>query len=446
MSPTQQKLAIRLVVGLFAIAILFAGWNWFTDFLKDPDTVRFESVDHVAAIRTVGSVSQVVVLKPNGEEILSPVPDGFDPAKPEDKPFNDQSVSWAPNGFQVFFSSNRSSPSFNIYRWNPARKDVEQRSTGSRSQTTPLFGPQNLADPSRSGMILSGGFVFRYDPKETVTEQVLPPVMKNRLASGEEGATGPLDQLYRDIGSSFKDAQWGADQTSVFAVMRRDLGEIFIMNPLGRDSQGMFLRPRPVIAGRTIQMAVTPDGTTAVVSLRGFQYISPDQIPEDMRNRDGTARNPWEHGLIRVILKPTSEKDRPLDVQVEPIALWRPAQEEEQEVPETVFLDPAISPDGTAIAVVVARVLGPNQLQPQGIALVPNVSGGGTQTRFLLSGEVSSPSWSADGKSLSFIRRVNGRGHVFIVNLSNGTERQLTRGEADYSRPVMSPQLPAASQ
>jgi Tol biopolymer transport system component len=61
-------------------------------------------------------------------------------------------------------------------------------------------------------------------------------------------------------------------------------------------------------------------------------------------------------------------------------------------------------------------------------------------SNFTLFGEGSHPKWSPDGKRLAFVRVVNDRAHIFIIDVETGSSVvQVTQGENDNSDPAWSP-------
>ena len=101
---------------------------------------------------------------------------------------------------------------------------------------------------------------------------------------------------------------------------------------------------------------------------------------------------------------------------------------------------PAVSPDGSTIAMSVANIaefhtswraslhydgaLGFSDLSGQGI----RVPGTGTE-----------PAWSPDGKRLAFVRASGGHGHLFVANGDGTGAQQITDGPSDDGEPAWSP-------
>lgn len=92
--------------------------------------------------------------------------------------------------------------------------------------------------------------------------------------------------------------------------------------------------------------------------------------------------------------------------------------------------DPAWSPDGTRIACILEGDLWTMKVD-------------GTEPRRLTDSreDERQPSWSADGRTLIFVRSLwGGPGHVCTISSEGGPVRNMTREPGRYSRPVLSPE------
>ena len=284
---------VRTVLLLFAIAVVFFGYNALSEWLIDPDIGSVDSADWIVAVEQLPDGSRAVMFKADGEKVDSK---GYESGTLDENP------RWRPDGNRVFFVSNRENNQYNIYRWNPSKNVVVRKSLGNRSKSTPYYGPPDYPDLLESGMIVSAGFVMEYNQRDGTLRQLLPPVGRERTVGDEGiGAAGQFDTLYRSIGSSFKDAKWGADRKSVYAVMRRDdkMDEVFVvilMVPIGVAQSG----PIPLFAGKRIEFDVGPDGR-AVVAVEGFAFPNETDVPEDFI-KEGRALLPWRNCLFAITI------------------------------------------------------------------------------------------------------------------------------------------------
>lgn len=280
----NKKIVVRTVVGLFLIALLYAGYAWFKEWTKDPDLGSTDTTGMVAAVEYTEGGSQIVLFDQDGKKTVVPG------AKPDG---NDLEPIWRPDGQRLFFVSDREGTSHTIFRWNVATGAVEQRFSGSRSASSPHFGPVGWPGLADSALVTIGGAVFDFNQTEQRTRQILPPV---EFESGGEEAT-QMEALYQRIGTSFKSAKWGPDRKVMYAVMRREDDEVLIVNYMEQvGTQGFG--PVPVVAGQSIQFDVAPDGT-AIVAVQGFEFIDLTTVPPELMV-EGRAIPPWRNGLLAV--------------------------------------------------------------------------------------------------------------------------------------------------
>jgi Tol biopolymer transport system component len=100
----------------------------------------------------------------------------------------------------------------------------------------------------------------------------------------------------------------------------------------------------------------------------------------------------------------------------------------ELKVTEGTNMAVALSPDGNTLAF---DLLGRIWLMP--------VSGGAGQPITDSLGNARQPSWSPDGKKLTFQGYWQGNWHIYIVNADGSNLKQMTSGDYDYREPHWSP-------
>jgi dipeptidyl aminopeptidase/acylaminoacyl peptidase len=109
----------------------------------------------------------------------------------------------------------------------------------------------------------------------------------------------------------------------------------------------------------------------------------------------------------------------------------------------TWIADPQMSPDGAQVAFVRVDVNGKKDGYDTSLWIVS--AAGGSEPRKLTAGpRDGSPRWSPDGKSLAFVRapEEGGRpqpGQVFLLSMSGGEARQVTKLPRGAGNPVWSP-------
>ena len=285
----KQRIVVRMLVGFFVIAVLFVAYQWFANWSKDPDIGSSDTSDMVAAVEYLPNGSRIVLLDANAKK--TDVPDYKDGS-------HDVDPVWRPDGQRVFFSSDRAGQSNNVFRWNVAKNTVEQRLYGSRSASSPWFGPAGWRNLENSALITIGGNVYDFDQSQKRTRQVLPPMQFEGSAGNGEGDLA--SSAYNRIGQSFKAAKWGKDRKVIYSVMHRDDDEVFLvtaMEQIGKATPGPI---GPIIAGKSIEFDVSVNGV-AVISVQGFEYPSPNDVPKS-NVKNGRAYKPYRNGLFTISL------------------------------------------------------------------------------------------------------------------------------------------------
>jgi hypothetical protein len=284
----NKKMLVRTAVGLFAIAALFLLYQWIAKITLDPDFGTTDTSDMIAAVEFTEDGSHIVLFDANGKKTAVP---GFVEGRSDIDPV------WRPDGQRIFFSSNRLGSSNNVFRWNIVSNAVDHKLKGSRSASSPYFGPPNWPNLANSGLVTVAGNVFDFNQQEQKTRQLLPPIEFQNVGDAE---AGHLQERYEGLGTSFKTAKWGKDRKVMYTVMTRENDEIFVVNfmeQVGEQPVG----PVTVFAGQAIQFDVSPDGT-AVVSIQGFEFPDPAQIPAELMV-GGKAIKPWRNGLFALTVQ-----------------------------------------------------------------------------------------------------------------------------------------------
>lgn len=407
----QNKLAIRLVIGLFVIAALFLGYRWLSDWSLDPNKgAEANTAGYVAALEETSRGARVVLFNAEGDEIAP---------KGTSEEVYDREIAWGPQGNNLFISSDRASAQFGIYRWNPEKNIVENRSRQTFSLGVPTFGPAAFSDSLEGSLVVGGGRVHSYDPTMKATTQVLPPVGRE-VGRGEEGVMGAM-QSYENFGDSFKAAKWGPNREVIWSIMRREGGEVFVASPMTPGADGKIPSPAVLLAGDRIEMDITPNGE-ALVSIQGFQFVDPTTVPEEFIE-NGRPVPPMVQGVFIVAY----QNGQPV-----PQLLF-----DEKVIPEAAR-DLAISPDGQSFFAVMGDAQPGGGFTAKNLTLLPLTTQ--APPAVIMEGEVSSPTWAPDGQKFALIKSVDGKRGLFVYNRDGSGEKRLGSSDANYSSPRFSPQ------
>ncbi len=418
----NRKRTIRIAIGLFLIAGLAFAFQWWKSFTIDPDLGTVDTQDWIAAVENTSDGSQVVVFKADGTKIAAP---GFKNGHTEREPV------WRPDGNRLFFVSDREGETFNVYRWNLAKEQlVERRSIGSRSKGNLSFSGAGPDSVRNIGLITSGGFVQELDPRETSTRQVLPPVRAEiAQASREEGGADQFKALYDKIGTSFKKAKWGAGRDSVVAVMKRDDGEVLIVQNMNVviDANGESTLPAPhqIMAGRTIDFDVDARGRV-VASIVGFQFVNKNDVPRQYI-KNGVATPPYQHAVITF---ETSAKE------LEPKLIGVSADK------TNVLARPRISPDGQEMLILAGTIDSTDQFAPQALLVGPIEEAGARKFKPIAPGEILDSEWHPSGTKVVLTRREGKIRPIYTVNTDGSNVKPISGQEGSFSAACFSPQLP----
>ncbi len=414
----QKQIAIRLIIGLLAIAGLFIGWQKFSEFAKDPDLGNYNSVGEIVAIDQSGTNSKAVIFSSDGKAKYPKEKDI------KNKNFRDSELSWSADGQRVFISSNRMSNSYSVHRWNPETDDIEVKRENSRFQSAPYFDAANDPQADQNGLITSAGSVLDYNVRSGITRQILPPVADNRVVTDEGGSASPMSQMFDKIGSSFKTARWTKDRMGMFATMKGDAAEAALVVDF---SKAEASPPMEIVRGNRVKLDMSTDGR-AVIMVQGFRFPdSPDGSVANVKQE-----KPFLNALMIVNL---DSDGRP-----KPTYIMASADD------KVVVGDFAISPKGDKIAVVVGTIdADSGSFIPQGLAIMPFEEQGAVQATPILLGEVGEISFSPDGAKLAFIKREGSFSNVYRINVDGSGETKISP-DGRYASPIFSPQIAGASK
>lgn len=414
-----QKAAFRGVICLFLLALLFAVYNYIRGWTDPDDFSVFDSKDMILAVQSRPNGAQVVIVKPDGTLLASP---GYLEGK------TDRDATWRPDGNTILFSSDREEAVYHIYRWNLMRNMVQRRSLGTRSFLGASFGKWTQGETDYTALITAGGIVQEFKAVDATTLQVLPPRGKGASVggTGEESGTGSqFDAVYQDLGTSFRAATWGKEKQWVVAVMRREEGEVLILQDM--------IRPRPpiiVAAGDRIDFDVNPQSGVVVFTVQGARLANLSAIPKDKLKE---AQQDLAHRHRIGFIDPESVSQDSLYA--------KPTYLPPSDSDKMSFGSPAVSPDGSTVIVVVGPYSVDGGIQPERLLGLSTTPGAGQSPWLIAEGQVADASWSPDGERVVYTRRVGRERAICTNSARGGNEKVLTTGKGDFAHPTFSPQV-----
>lgn len=426
-APTQPKIVHRLVVRTLVLILILGvcvkGYQWWLDKSGDITNLKpAQTFSWIAAVQYQQDGQQAIAISPDGK--ITPAP-GWKTGK------TDRDVTWNPSGNRIFFVTDREENNFHVFRWNPTDgTDPVQKSFGTRSHSLPMFTRQDIEGADDSALITSGGFVLEYVPKNMSTLQLLPPTGKEVSTASEDEGGGQSDQFsgaYSKLGNSFKSAQWCKGREWIAAIMRRDEGEVLILQYMHQDNEGKFPPPHLVAAGEHVEIDVNPADGTVIFAVQNFQWPSEEMIPSQFRKGNKVTR-PFSHYLGKIDPGDGAGELPP----VVPLAMSKDDK--------ICFGSPTISPDGASVAF----IGGPYKdgaLESAALATAPIVPGGIQSKAVLATGKIHEPSWSPNGDLLVFAQDMpSGHRSLIEIHKDGSGSRNLTGDAGNYGDPVFSPQ------
>lgn len=416
-----HKLLVRTFILLLAVAGVFLGIQKVLDWRKDPDSGVSDTAGMVAALEILPEGQQAVAFDVAGKKVPSP---DYVAGK------TDRDLVWRPDGNRIFFSSDRKEGAYHIFRWNVGAGTVDQRSTGTLSKFDPSFSPvppgsdaATITAAGNNALITQGGFVLEFNMREATTQQLLPPPGGVTVGADEgSGGSGQFDALYKRFGNSFRLARWVGNGGHIAAIMKRDEGEVLIIQNLNATDEKEML-PRAIFGGDRIDLDVDPKTGAAVFTVLNFQFPDLDNIPaESIKN--GKAVKPFVHGIfIMDVSKPGNEGLAPLAISNDMKQAFGPV---------------SVSPDGSQIAVSTGIYDG-NNLDPVGLIAMPLKPGGMQEGTGLVRGKIYEASWNPKGDVLVYIKREGKERAIYRINRDGSSETKVSDG-GNYMTPKFSPQ------
>ena len=404
---------------LFVLAILFGAYRYVDSRKNDFNYGSSSAEGLISAIKRTDDGAEAVLIEKDGTV------KGTDSYKPG---ATDRDPVWRPDGKFLFFTSDRTGNTSHVFRWNPDQSDAEPRTVGSRGRTSPTFPAEDVPDADDAMLIISGGTVQALDPTSRMTPQLLPPntstITQNSADDEQGGSEALFESLYGKLGTSFSYARWCKDNRYIAAIMKRDGGEVLVIQDMTVGTNGKLPNIIPIVAGDHVAFDISPKDGNIVFAVEGFQWPDPDHIPEEFK-KGNKITTPFKHVLGFI--------DPTVKTGLQPISVSR------NDV--IAYESPSVSPDGSKVL----AIAGPYDPSSQSIASKVLVSapvqvGGAQAMTKLIDGEVYEPSWSHDGKLIAFAMRSNGHRDIYTMHDDGSSQVDITGGKGDFSNPRFNPQ------
>ena len=414
-STSQKNLKLRFAIFLLILAGLFGGYQLWRKYSEDPtNLLPADTEGMIAAVELLPKGSRAVIFKSDGAKLESP---------DHKSGATDRDLAWQPDGNRLYFASDREDNSYHIFRWNPSNQMVERRTTGSRSKLRPKFDATASAADLNKALIAEGGTVLEMDPSKIVRTQLLPP--NQQVAGDEQGSISPMEGFYKQLGSSFREARWGKNREFIVAVMRRDEGEVLIvqgMIPVKIDATSNRLpQPIGVIAGKKIDFDISVDGKV-VFSVLGIQNVA-DQVLD--RPDAEVQKIPFKNSI---------EMINPGDPKSGRIPLFL------SDKIDQAFSKVRFTPDGNSVVGIAGVGSELGDIKPVALVLMPAAEGGAQKATPLVRGSVTDFDIDRKGESVVYTERRDGATPIFVAPISGGDSKPISGATGNYSEPRFSPQ------
>lgn len=427
----NRRMAIRFVIYLFAIAALILGFQWYQAKGRDiGDLGTIDTKGWIAALELQpGGGAQAVAIKPGGAIVRNP---DYVAGR------TDRDLAWKPNGYQIFFSSDRDGKAFNIFRWNLALEQVEPRTKGTLSWSAPSFSGDSSAEGLKLVMCVSAGNVWERNMSD-LSGQRLIPYTKNR---GQEvdRQSQESDTSQGMQAASIRRAEWGKDKAWIIAVRRTDTGEALVVQPMTVEEERRV--PLVVTTGDRVDFDVDQNTGLVAINVQGFQWVNPSEVPKEFI-KNGRATKPYEHAISLLDL----DGSKP----AMPVAVSKD--------PKRAFGTPAISPDGQNMVFTTGAYID-GSYTPTNLFMIPATQLSGEVGRVndklvyylapvsigpegiyrVVVGEIFEPSWHPDGQTLVYVKREGGQRSIYTADKTGSGEKRITEGDRNYASPFFSPQ------
>ena len=409
---TAKRMAIMAVI----LLVFVYGGYWFIG-LKGDIQLDSNTSSMIAAMNLQEQGSQAVVIDPQGKVTFS---SGYVVGK------SDRDLAWDPKGNRLFFISDRKDDSFHIYRWDPQRDKIDQKSVDKAGRSGLVFDVQDTGKGELEGLVLVRGTVQQFTPKTAKSMQVMPPPKK--VDGGpENGSASTFDLVYKRYGVSFKSARWFGNRRYIAAVMRReDKGESLIIQDSQPNEKGEARPPQLLLVAEKFNLAVDPKTGSLVFTVTDVLPILGNDGKPVTDPAGNVPKFGFSHAMFELEMTGDTFKMQPLGAS--------PSK-------DLCFVNPIVSPDGTSLMFLVGKYQGEGNVEIQSLASCPLAVGGIRSATPIAPGNVSDQSFSPDGRKIAYVKTEGGHQAIFVAASDGSGAKNLTGAAGDFASPIFSPQF-----
>lgn len=392
------------------------------------DVGTADTKDWIAAIEEQEAGAQAVVIKPDGTVLKSAnyVSGALD-----------RDLAWRPDGNRLFFSSDRArnekEKASNIFRWNLANDQVEQRSVGKIGKTQPSFAPGEEPGKELTPLFCYGGTVWELDPNEGKGIKIIPSADGSRQVVDVNEESKGVGGFGEGSELKIRYARYLYGKKGILYIRRTETGESvwFQADTAGLSAEQMATKGQAQLlaTGEKCAFDVSPTEDIAVITTLSFS-IPEGQSPPKEFIKDGKLVLPFRHSIT--IFSPEKGLAQMISSGDDKVA----------------FGQPSFSPDGKQVAVLIGPFV-EGDIRPRAIVSMPPAPNIVNQVTPILPNqgqkidarsEISSLGWHPSGSKLLFVQRVEGKKDICTVGADGSGYKNLTEGKARYSSAVYSPQ------
>ncbi len=415
-----RKMISRSAILALVVACLIYGYQFYGQWSRDIDMpAENHTVGFIASTQMLDDGSKVVLFKPDGTMVESP----------EYKAgYSDKDPVWRPDGNRLFFISDRVENAQNIFRWNIDAAHLSRKTYNSRSKGNLSFLPNSSPNANKKALVISGGFVLEFNPVTATTQQVLPPVAKDRVATDDQsGAAGQFDTAYQKLGMSFKEARWTPDEKFVVAIMRREIGETLMLQELNSTNP-----PIPLVAGDKVEFDIDPVTGKILFLVLNFRLFD-EQNPPSEYIKGGKLVLPFRHMIAMVDPAKMSSPQTANEATTVMI---------QSKSDDNAFHRLSISPDGSMFMIVDGRLdMTRGQVEPRTLVVMPFTENAASAPTPIVQDKIYEPAWSPDSNKIVFIKyNEKDQRAIWTINRDGSEMKSVSKDLGDFSFPRFSPQ------